>query len=201
MDAGAGRAHYDSATNRTTIQLTNRTPIMSTDRLLTLAEAATLAGCSNEALRQRIRRGKLHAVKGNDGRLRVRLTDADIEALRAGRPFLRPADQPTERPTEQPAEHIAVVKVLEDHVQTLRERAEQDRVERERLLIEFGEERRRGQDLVAQLADRDRQLGQMQADYRAEVEQLRADHQAELERLQQVIDRLTAPWWRRWFGG
>ena len=48
-----------------------------------LAEAARLTGLSTEALRLRIRRGKLAAEKGNDG-LRVILTSADIESIVAG---------------------------------------------------------------------------------------------------------------------
>ena len=42
---------------------------------LTLTEAAARTGYSRDALRQRIRRGKLSASKGNDGQLRVQARD------------------------------------------------------------------------------------------------------------------------------
>lgn len=35
--------------------------------------------------------------------------------------------------------------------------------------------------------------------YQQERDRLRTDYAAELARLQHLIDRLTAPWWRRWF--
>lgn len=44
---------------------------------LTLTEAATHSGYSRDAIRQRIRRGKLQATKGNDGQLRVQARDLD----------------------------------------------------------------------------------------------------------------------------
>ena len=50
--------------------------------LYTLAEAAELTGLSTEALRLRIKRGKLEAERGNDGQPRVRLTSADLEEFR-----------------------------------------------------------------------------------------------------------------------
>jgi hypothetical protein len=37
-----------------------------TDKLFLLTEAAEVTGVTVEALRQRIKRRKLHAVKGND---------------------------------------------------------------------------------------------------------------------------------------
>lgn len=43
--------------------------------LITLREAASLSGYSINALKMRIRRGKLTAVRGNDGLLRVRRDD------------------------------------------------------------------------------------------------------------------------------
>jgi excisionase family DNA binding protein len=52
--------------------------------LYTLAEAAELTGLSVEALRLRIKRGKIEGLRFNDG-LRVRLTQADIDAIRRQR--------------------------------------------------------------------------------------------------------------------
>lgn len=182
---------------------------MTIDRLLTIPEAAALVGCSTEAIRQKIRRGVLSSVKGNDGRVRLRLTDADVEAMQAGRPYIRPSGQlserPAERPSDQPSEQAAVIKALEDHVQTLREQAERERAERERLLDELAErdrrieqartehraeietERQRGRDL----ADR---LDQAQRDRLTDAEQHRAETAALREKLAAERGR---PWWRR----
>src|SRR5215207_9062506 len=54
---------------------------MNDQSLYLLTEAAERTGLTVEALRQRIKRGRLDAVKGNDGLLRVRLTTADLEAV------------------------------------------------------------------------------------------------------------------------
>lgn len=49
------------------------------DAWLTLTEAAARSGYTREAIRQRIRRHKLPASKGNDGQVRVRARDlADL---------------------------------------------------------------------------------------------------------------------------
>ena len=54
-------------------------PRPTTDGLLTLTEAAAHTGHTREALRQRVKRGSLRAVKGNDGQVRVYLRDlADL---------------------------------------------------------------------------------------------------------------------------
>ena len=64
-------------------------------KLYLLTEAAELTGATVEALRQRIKRRKLQGVRGNDGRLRVRLGSAEIAALTA---TSRPGPSQTERP-------------------------------------------------------------------------------------------------------
>lgn len=49
------------------------------DQWLTLTDAAARYGYTREALRQRVRRGRLRAIKGNDGQLRVQARDlADL---------------------------------------------------------------------------------------------------------------------------
>ncbi|RZI71331.1 MAG: hypothetical protein EOP13_18465 [Pseudomonas sp.] len=54
---------------------------MSDQSLFLLTEAAERTGLTVEAIRQRIKRGSLQAVKGNDRVLRVRLTTADLESI------------------------------------------------------------------------------------------------------------------------
>src|SRR5690242_15216128 len=72
---------------------------MTGEKLYLLTEAAELTGATVETIRQRIKRRKLHAVKGNDGRVRVKLSDSDIAALKTG--------QPTSQPTGQPVNQLA----------------------------------------------------------------------------------------------
>jgi len=55
--------------------------------MLTLTDAATLAGCSRKALERRVERGSLVARRDDDGQRRVRLADL----LRAGLVTLTPA--------------------------------------------------------------------------------------------------------------
>ena len=72
-----------------------------------------------------------HAIKGNDGRVRVKLMDADIAALMAA----RPSGQPSERPSGHHDEDSSAIKALEAYVNTLREDLARERataVERER---------------------------------------------------------------------
>ena len=55
--------------------------------MLTLTDAATLAGCSRKALERRVERGSLAAMRDDDGQRRVRVADL----LRAGLVTLTPA--------------------------------------------------------------------------------------------------------------
>lgn len=64
-------------------------------RLYTLNEAADLTGLSVDALRQRIKRRKIQAHRGNDGLVlvRVRVDGEAVEALRTSRPPSRLDEQ------------------------------------------------------------------------------------------------------------
>ena len=82
--------------------------------LYALVDAARRTGLSVDALRKRIKRGLLQTVKGNDGLVRVRLTEADMESL-------KPADvQPVASRTTAVD---STIRQLEAEVGTLRERA------------------------------------------------------------------------------
>lgn len=95
----------------------------------TLAEAARLTGLSVEALRLRIRRGKLAAEKGNDG-LRVILTSADIANIVAA--------QQRQRIPTGPVDKTSSTNLLEEAVGILREHlaAREAELERVRLSLE-----------------------------------------------------------------
>jgi hypothetical protein len=87
-------------------------------RLMTLAEASEATGLTVEALRQRIKRGKLRGLKGNDGLLRVRLAQADIAELQGGRTTSQLVGQPTGQLVDQPVEAL-----LRQQLQHAEERA------------------------------------------------------------------------------
>jgi hypothetical protein len=110
-------------------------PAMSEPFLLTLNEAADQTGLTVDALRKRIKRGRLRSFRGNDGLVRVRLNEEEMEELRA--------DRPSSRPASPLAEESAVVRALEAHNVTLQEqlsKAEQ-RAERAQERAEKAEQR------------------------------------------------------------
>src|SRR3954468_7070112 len=146
---------------------------MTGDKLYLLTEAAELTGTTVETIRQRIKRRKLHAVKGNDGRVRVRLTDADITALKTG--------QSTSQPTGQPVEDSRAIKALEEHVQTLREQLDQQRTDHQaerqalrdesnRFRAELDREREHGRELAGKLDTAHRAHGDEAARLRQEID-------------------------------
>lgn len=155
---------------------------------VTVAEAATALGVSDEAIRQRLKRRSLRSRKGNDGRLRVLLPIQEARIT---------TQEAWVAVTQEP--HVTTPEAL---VATLRER-----------LTAVGQRFTEAEAHYAKrLADKDAEIARQRADYQAESERQRTDHQAELirlaavhaaeiGRLQQVIDRFLAPWWRRWFGG
>jgi chromosome segregation ATPase len=81
--------------------------------LYTLAEASRLTGLSTEALRLRIKRGKLNSEKGNDGQPRVRLTNADLEAFQQTK---KRSDTATSTLIRQDSTRTSDLKVLGDVV-------------------------------------------------------------------------------------
>jgi len=78
----------------------------STDRRVTVVEAATILSITPDAVRSRLRRGTLRKDRGPDGEVLVVL-DGDASS--------------TDRPTDQPT--VALVEALEDQITYLREQA------------------------------------------------------------------------------
>ena len=105
---------------------------MTETRLATLTEAAEITGLSVDALRQRIKRRKLAAHRGNDGRVRVRLEPADIEALKADQPV-----GSTSPPSSAPASRVGgegrLISLIERLMTPLAEQNEQLKEERRQL--------------------------------------------------------------------
>jgi chromosome segregation ATPase len=94
--------------------------------LFLLTEAAERTGLTVDALRKRVKRGKLQTVKGNDGLVRVRLTGADMASLRLD------DGQPTASHSEEKSRRDSS---LEAEVAALRQRVEQLQAEREEARI------------------------------------------------------------------
>jgi hypothetical protein len=173
-----------------------------------LAEAARLTGLSTEALRLRIRRGKLAAEKSNTG-VRVILTSADIESIVAGR-------ERQQIPTDR-AESPNTIKPLEDAIGLLREQFGHDRTALESAVINLKEraERAEGQAAAerarAERAEVEREAARaetaaeraraMQAEHEREEARIgRASAEGQAEGLREALEEARRPFWRRWIG-
>jgi septal ring factor EnvC (AmiA/AmiB activator) len=184
---------------------------MAEDKLYLLSEAAERSGATVEAIRQRIRRGTLHAIKGNDGRVRVKLTDADITALTAA----RPSGQPYGQPSGHHDEDSSAIKALEAYVNALREDLARERAdhsaERERWREQLEQQRTDHQAERQALRDENIQLRDGLSAEREHGRELAGKldtahraHGDEAARLRQEIatlrTELARPWWRRLVG-
>ena len=163
--------------------------------LYTLAEASQLTGLSTEALRLRIKRGKLEADKGNDGHPRVRLTSADLEDFR------RQFDQHQPTLTRQYGNKANAIKVLGSGVDALREQLERERdaarlavakAEGESATLREQVESERGR---AERAERERDAARAEREA-AKVAAAAAEGRAEGLRL--ALEEARRPFWRRW---
>jgi DNA repair exonuclease SbcCD ATPase subunit len=107
--------------------------------LYTLEEASGLTGLSIEALRKRVTRRKLTAVKGNDGRVRVRLDDQTAATIKqdslsgqsVGRPGRRPDGQSPDKSRMINVIEAALAEVMAVRTDLDRERTRADRAEAE----------------------------------------------------------------------
>ena len=128
---------------------------MGEHQLYTLNQAAEATGLTVDALRQRIKRGKLRSVRGNDGRVMLRLDGADLGALKVA-----PSDQsPTSRPRSRPGGQDDATRWLEGEVSVLRDaldrergRVDQQQTELVELRVELATRQTRGERMEADLA-------------------------------------------------
>ena len=165
-----------------------------------LTEAAERTGLTVDALRKRIRRGKLETVKGNDGLVRVRLTTADMEALRLaeGQTGQPKPSQPDESgrtiaalEAERDAARLAAAKAegesatLREQVESERQHADRAAAERETARAEAAAERAR-----AAQAEREREVARIAA----------AAAEGRAEGLRLALEEARRPFWRRWLG-
>lgn len=102
-------------------------------RLMTLLEAAEATGLTVEALRQRIKRGKLRAIRGNDRLLRVYLRPTELAVLRPDEKTGQPVGHQQDL-TGHSAEDAVAIKALEGAIAALREAQEraEAQIQRER---------------------------------------------------------------------
>jgi chromosome segregation ATPase len=158
--------------------------------LFTLADASRLSGLSTEALRLRIKRGKLSAEKGNDGQPRVRLTAADLEEIR------RQAGQQKSTLTRQDGDKANALRVLDAAVDALREQAGRERAalegEAAALRDALGRERERAAkaEQRAERAEAEREAAKVAA----------ASAEGEAKGLRLALEEARRPFWRRWLG-
>jgi recombinational DNA repair ATPase RecF len=152
----------------------------------TLAEAARLTGLSTEALRLRIRRGKLAAEKANDG-LRVVLTTADIDGIVAGQ-------ERQQKPTDQ-VDQTNAVKVLAEAVGLLREQVSRERAGLEEQIAGLRDDleaaRARGDQ-----AEREREEARVHA---ATVAARLEATETVLAEVRAALEEARRWWWQRWF--
>ena len=108
-----------------------------------------------DALRQRIKRGKLGRIRGNDGRVMLRLDGVDLDALKVASSDQSPASQPPSRPGGQED----ATRWLEGEVSALRDalarergRVDQQQAELVELRVELATRQVRGERVEADLA-------------------------------------------------
>ena len=160
-------------------------------------QAAELTGLSVEALRLRIKRGKIEGLRFNDG-LRTRLTQADIDSIRRQRANQRIPTLVNDLPNE--------FKSLLEIVGALREKAEKARVladQRGNEVAELRERVGRAEGEATALRDRfDRAEQHMaRSEAREAAERARADRlEAERNAIRLELDAWTAggPLARAW---
>jgi len=143
--------------------------------LVTLTEAAARTGYSRAALKQRVQRGRLPAIKGNDGVLRVRV--ADLDCLPPMSPQ-SPDDTETEA-LQHPALFLSVLDRLRD-----------DAVSSGMILEQARKEAEEARGHVARLEERLTAAGQREGELRAR-----------LDRAEATIAELQRPWLARLWRG
>jgi chromosome segregation ATPase len=165
--------------------------------LFTLADASRLSGLSTEALRLRIKRGKLAAEKGNDGQPRVQLTAADLEEFR------RQAGQQKSTLTRQDDDKANALRMLEAAVDALREQAGRDLAElRERAAKAEGESAILREQVESERGRADRaEARATKAEAEREAAKVAAaSAEGEVRGLRLVLEEARRPFWRRWLG-
>lgn len=166
--------------------------------LLTLTEAAARTGYSRDALRQRIRRGKLNASKGNDGQIRVHARDLGD---------LPPAELSVDDQGQVDDTSLVVaLDVLRATVDDLRTDLERTRTALDNALVDRMNDHGRAERTEARLAAAEastKAAEEALEDLRESREEARlqaARAEATAEGLRATLEEARRPFWRRWIG-
>ena len=144
----------------------------SSDRLVTVVEAAAILSITPDAVRSRLRRGTLRKDRGPDGEVLVVL-DGDASA--------------TDRPTDQPT--VALVEALEEQITYLREQA-----------TLWQEEARRKDHLLAAALERIPALEEAPPEPRESPVTVPEDTNKNTAPPEQQETSQRRSWWREFFG-
>lgn len=167
-------------------------PTTATDRPYDLPEPARLTGLTVDALRKRASRGKLEQVKGNDGTVRVRLTTADLEAVRREMSGQGRSDDDASGQSGQPVQPSPEVAGLREALAT-----ERDALARERERADQAEAQEAASRVRTDRAEREREEARVRAAaVEGEVKVLREA----LTEARATIAEARKPAWQRWFG-
>ena len=165
---------------------------------LTLTEAAALTGHTREAIRQRVRRGSLPAVKGNDGVLRVGARDlADLPP-----PDATVVDRADTGDTTVDAALAALVATVADLRTTLdKSRADHlvDHGRAERAEAQAAAAEAREAEVRTRVSQVERERDQAQQE-REEARLRAASAEGEVRALCEALKEARRPTWRRWLG-
>ena len=171
--------------------MTDQSPTAN-DRLYDLPEAARLTGLTVDALRKRASRGRLEQVKGNDGTVRVRLTTADLEAVRQ-----EPASQG--RSDDEPTGHVVQTVQPDPEVTGLRDAlaAEREALSRERQRADRAEAGEAAARARGDQAEREREEARVRgAGAEGEARGLREA----LAEARATLADMRRPIWQQWLG-
>jgi TATA-binding protein-associated factor Taf7 len=192
-----------------------------------LADAARLLGTTPDALRKKVKRGQMLAVRDNAGRLLVWVDPPAEPGQVSSRPAVVQARQ-AGQVDGLASQESTLVQSLRDHIETLKAQLAETRQERERDRADHAAELERIEKRLIEERDATRdeaQEARAEADH-AKADQVRmardvavmfdelkalADRHAEMHgdraQLQAKVDRLTTdleqarrPWWRRLIG-
>jgi hypothetical protein len=183
-----------------------------------LADAARLLGTTPDALRKKVKRGQMLAVRDNAGRLLVWVDPPAEPGQVSSRPAVVQARQ-AGQVDGLASQESTLVQSLRDHIETLKAQLAETRQERERDRADHAAELERIEKRLIEERDATRdeaQEARADADY-AKADQVRmarsvatmfdelkalADRHAELHadraRLQVELEQARRRWWHRW---
>src|SRR3954447_11669976 len=194
-------------------------PAMTEPVRMLLADAARLLGTTPDALRKKVKRGQMLAVRDNAGRLLVWVDPPAEPGQVSSRPAVVQARQ-AGQVDGLASQESTLVQSLRDHIETLKIQLAETRQERERDRADHAAELERIEKRLIEERDATRdeaQEARADADY-IKADQVRmardvtnmfdelralADKHAELHadraRLQTELEQARRRWWHRWF--